>query len=158
MSPRRGLSRLTLLTLALPALCAAPAAAQGSGSLRLGALVQAECALRVMESFTVLDVLGGVRDVPIATIGERCNAGDGYRVVLSSGNRGYLRGQAGDALPYVVSYGPLEDAKLSAPRAVTANHAQTNWKQRTLMVTIPAAQQVLASAYSDALTLTIEAR
>ncbi|QJE73509.1 hypothetical protein HHL28_10770 [Aerophototrophica crusticola] len=115
MCPRRGPGRLTLAILALPALCAAPAAAQGTGSLRLGALVQAECALQVMENLTVLDVLGGVRDVPIATVGERCNDGDGYRVVLTSRNNGFLRGQNGDVLSYLVSYGPLEAAKLSAP-------------------------------------------
>lgn len=159
MPPRRGPGRpLPFWPLALLALCAAPAAAQGTGTLRLGALVQAECALQVTESFTVLDVLGGVRDMPIATVGERCNDGDGYRVVLSSRNNGFLRGQNGDALSYLVSYGPLEDAKLSGPRTVVANQPQTNWKRRTLLVTIPAAQQVLASGYSDALTLTIEAR
>jgi len=129
-----------------------------SASLRLNGSLPAQCTLQIMETTTTLNIVDGVQEQPVATVGERCNDANGYRVVLESSNRGALVADQGERVGYTVTYGPLRNITLDQPRTLLENSARTDWYTRVLKLTIPPADDRVASTYYDMLTLTIEAR
>lgn len=159
MPPRRGSARpsLPIIAAATALAVAAPVGADAAEMLRLAAQVPAVCVLRITDVAQTLDLRGGLDNAPIAVVAERCNDRHGYRVVLRSKNGGRLMGD-GKALDYTVSFGPLSEERLTAPRAVTNTAPQTDWRSRALAVSIPPLPPGAEVALSDAVVLSIEAR
>lgn len=153
MFPRRGSARLIPLLLA-SLFMAEPAAARVAEVLRLGARIPAVCVLRISDVVETVTVGNG--DQPIATVAEKCNDRDGYRIVLLSRNGGALIG-GGRRIDYTVSYGNLQDEQLAEPRSLDRTRPQMDWHSRTLAVSIPPLPPMQGSV-SDALIVSIEAR
>ncbi len=146
-----------LLALSLASLPGSAALAQQGapqGSITLRATVPATCAVTLSADSVTLNLTAGVTNLPVATVEERCNAANGYRVSLASGNGGAL--SSGSAsIAYSMQYGDSSSGSgtLAADRAASGASRQT-----VLSVSVPAGTARQAGDYQDTVTISIAAK
>jgi type 1 fimbria pilin len=151
--------RTARLLVALPTLALAVAAVRafadgGTGTLRLKGIVPQACTVSVQDQGVVLDLGSGGQSRTVAAIEERCNAPAGYTVTLSSRNGGELRAEAGDGLPYAMSY----DGAAPAGQGTVVATRPPGISTKDLAVSTPAAPNLRAGAYEDVITVTVQAK
>jgi len=137
-----------------------PVQAAGQGTITIDGSVPSNCQLVVRESGEGqrLDILGGVNSLTIGSVGRMCNVGAGYRVTLSSANRGALVNERGDRVTYDIAWYELGRRTLANDATITVNRADPAVQTRSFRVWVPATPQAIAGNYSDTITLTIAAR
>lgn len=147
---------LALLCLMLPLFRGTALAQQNAAqaSITLRASVPASCAVTLSADNATLNLTSGVTNLPVATVEERCNAANGYRVSLASSNRGAL--SSGSAsIAYTLQYGDSSSGNgaLAADRAASGAARQT-----VLSVSVPAGTARQAGDYQDTVTISIAAK
>lgn len=155
---RRRRHMLKVLALSAALFAGMPLAMQDpmpSALIRLTGNMEMQCHLIIAETNEALDLLNGSVDQPIATVGEKCNRAQGYRVTLSSANAGMLVSAAGARAPYMVRYGRAEPVALSRPLALVRREPAARTVTQVVAITLPAQPSALAGDYIDRIMLTI---
>jgi hypothetical protein len=147
----------TLLTGLLTAAGAVPALA---GNLQVRGLVSKNCTVKVNDQGANINMAAGASNLQVATIGETCNADDGYTITLSSAFSGALSGGNGQKSAYTLSYDTVENTQLDSPVVLNHTKDQREEVNKALRVTVPPnskAAQANARFY-DTITISIAAR
>ncbi len=146
------LAALTILS--TPAASAQPS----SGSIGLRGGVPVDCALFINQSSQTVDIVNGVSNLTLGSVGERCNSGTGYTVTISSANGGVMLSQGAQAVPYSIQWHDTGLRSLTTPVVMSRGGARAYLTTRSFRVTVPAQPQALAGVYTDTITMTIAAR
>lgn len=156
----RRLSAAVIATaLILPSVMAGgSAAAANDGRVILRGAVDTDCALLVNDHGKSVDIVNGVSNFTLGSVGESCNSGSGYTVTLSSANNGLMLNERGDAVGYSINWHDSGLRDLTAPVVLTRTGARPFLTTRSFRVTVPATPQAIAGDYSDLITMTIAAR
>lgn len=147
--------------LALPAalaLLAAAGAQASSGTIGLSGAVPTDCQLIVYQSVQTVDIVNGVSNMTLGSVGEQCNSGTGYTVTISSQNAGVMLSDGAQAVPYSIQWHDTGLRQLTAPVILTRTAARAYLTTRSFRVTVPAQPRALAGTYTDTITMTIAAR
>lgn len=123
-------------------------------SITLRASVPATCAVTLSAESATLNLTAGVTNVPVATVGERCNAANGYTVSLASSNGGSL--SSGTAsIAYTMHYGDSS----SGSGALVADRATSGAPRQTVLaISVPPGPARQAGDYQDTVTISIAAK
>lgn len=152
------LTRIALAATALIAMTGAAHANASSGSINLGGSVALNCTVGVTDAGVALNLTAGETNRSVGQVVETCNSGTGYTIQISSANAGQLTSSGSGTTPinYQVGYDGQSGA-LSSAMTLTRNNAQFGLT-RSVSVTIPGSAQYIAGAYSDTITVTIQAK
>lgn len=145
------------------ALSSTMAFASNSGTLFLKGTVTARVSLAVTPTneATTLDLLTSKTDLKVASVRERSNSGNGYKVSVSSVNGGKLRrGTTNDIVQYQMKYGGSQvPLNTNASTAFSTNTGAMVDASKDVTITYQAANpdNILSGEYSDTVTFVISA-
>jgi hypothetical protein len=133
---------------------------QVATSMELRGSVAVNCTISITPTAkaTNLDILGGEKDTLVGVATESCNAGNGYTVLVTSGNQGNLVNKANGAVPttYQARY---DDADGQISGKIVANRDKAQFgRQGKLLVSFSGNSQAIAGTYSDIVNLVIAAK
>lgn len=133
-------------------------AAHAANQLQLRGTIDPNCYVQITPMPRILNLVEGTGNTTVASVGEMCNSGSGYTVVLASQNGGALTSARGDRIDYTVTYNGVTRRSLATPVTITRNAAVTSMQTRSFNVQFPANPRAIAGDYTDTISVTIMAR
>lgn len=117
------------------------------------------CTVTLGNPVTSLGDLTVAGSVKIGIVTESCNDATGYKVNLTSANKGTLKGTSGSSFAYTLGYGSTPSVDLSSGFATVTNvNAPTSSPvSKDVNVSWQAQTALVADSYSDTLTFTMAA-
>lgn len=144
------------MLLSLLLLFSSPTLAAQTGQVQISGIIPQAVSIVVTPiAGTPLDLTQPAINIPVATVREVSNAPGGYTVTLTSQTGGKL----GGSLTYTARYDGLTVTLQTTPQTVATQGVQSSPVNilKTLDVSHPAGNSLLAGTYQDTLTFTISA-
>lgn len=134
-------------------------AAVANGNVALKGAMETICFVQINQTYTnSIDLVKGTGSLTIAKVGEKCNLGNGFTVMVQSANGGSLVDTSGNKVPYTIRYDNSGDKSLAAPVVLTRTSAKRTVSTKNFNVKVPAKADAVAGSYTDTITVSIAAR
>lgn len=149
---------LALVAVGMVVTAAPTLAQQASGSVGLRGTMETICFVTVTQNNAAIDIVKGVANLTVASVGEKCNLGNGFKVSISSANAGAMVDALGNRAPYTIQYDNSGKKALTTPVVLTRTSAKKTVSTKTFKVNFTAKPDAVAGDYGDTITVTIAAR
>jgi len=133
--------------------------AHAASSVPIKGKMETICFVQVKQTNTnSIDLTKGATSLAVATVGEKCNLSNGFKISITSANAGSLVDTAGNKVPYTIRYDNSGTRALTTATVLTRTAAQRTVSTKTFSVTVPAKTNAIAGSYADTITVSIAAR